>query len=176
MKEKDNWIFHNTKLLLEHYRDVVWSLEVAVFQTNTNFRAEFGTSLEDFLDLSYLAGLDIQESDVSSRIRSMNKSRNILRIIDSAVAMLREKHKNGEIYYWVLYYTYLSPQELGNVEEIIEKLKPYIKDCVDRTYYRKKKEAIQQLGVLLWGYTANDYTELKKELMESLKDQKQKCQ
>ena len=167
MSEREDWIFHNTKLLLERYRDVVWSLEVAVFRTNTNFRAEFGTSLEEFLDLSYEAGLDLPTSDVAARIHSMNKSRNILRIIDSAVSMLREKHKNGEIYYWVLYYTYLSPQEIGTVEEIVERLRPYMKDCVDRTYYRKKKEAIQQLGILLWGYTANDYTDLTKEILEA---------
>lgn len=34
MKKDDKAIFHNTQLLLEHYRDVVWSLEVSVFQTN----------------------------------------------------------------------------------------------------------------------------------------------
>ena len=31
MKKDDKVIFHNTQLLLEHYRDVVWSLEVSVF-------------------------------------------------------------------------------------------------------------------------------------------------
>ena len=36
MKKDDKVIFHNTQLLLEHYRDVVWSLEVSVFQTNVN--------------------------------------------------------------------------------------------------------------------------------------------
>ena len=41
MKKDDKAIFHNTQLLLEHYRDVVWSLEVSVFQTNVNFQAEF---------------------------------------------------------------------------------------------------------------------------------------
>ena len=34
MKKDDKVIFHNTRLLLEHYRNVVWSLEVSVFQTN----------------------------------------------------------------------------------------------------------------------------------------------
>ena len=32
MKKDDKVIFHNTRLLLEHYRNVVWSLEVSVFQ------------------------------------------------------------------------------------------------------------------------------------------------
>ena len=96
MKKDDKAIFHNTQLLLEHYRDVVWSLEVSVFQTNVNFQAEFGNTIEEFLELSYEAGLDLPASDVAARIRSINKSRNMLRIIDSAVALLREKYRNGE--------------------------------------------------------------------------------
>ena len=103
MKKDDKAIFHNTQLLLEHYRDVVWSLEVSVFQTNVNFQEEFGNTIEEFLELSYEAGLDLPASDVAARIRSINKSRNMLRIIDSAVALLREKYRNGEECYWVLY-------------------------------------------------------------------------
>lgn len=160
MKNKEDWIFHNTKLLLEHYRDVVWSLEVAAFRTNASFETEFGSSLEEFLELSYEAGLDLPESDVASRIQSMNKSRNMLRIIDSSVTILRERNKFGEIYYWVLYYTYLSPQQLGSVDEIIENLTAYIPDLAKATYYRRRNEAIQQLGRLLWGYTTKECEKL----------------
>ena len=157
MKNKEDWIFHNTKLLLEHYRDVVWSLEVAAFRTNASFETEFGSSLEEFLELSYEAGLDLPESDVASRIQSMNKSRNMLRIIDSAVLLLREKYRNGEECYWVLYYTYLSPQSIGIVEDIVEKLSGLFQDFSKSTYYRRKKEGIDQLGSLLWGYTTKKF-------------------
>lgn len=80
----------------------------------------------------------------------------MLRIVDSAVDLLRRKHKNGEIYYWILYYTYLSPQELSNIDEIIEKLTDYLKDISRSTYFRKKNEAILHLGRLLWGYTSRE--------------------
>ena len=50
--------------------------------------------------------------------------------------MLRTKHKNGENYYWLLYFSFLSPQQLRNVEEIIEKLRPHIRDISFRTYIR----------------------------------------
>ncbi len=143
MEDREKWIFHNTELLLNHYRDVVWSLEVSVFQTNANFRNEFGSSIEEFLELSYEAGLDLPSSDVAARIQSINKSRNMLRIIDSAILLLREKYRNGEECYWVLYYTYLSPQEIGNVEEIVEKLAELFQDFSRSTYYRRKKEGIK---------------------------------
>ena len=153
MEKNEKWVFHNTQLLLEHYRDVVWSLEVSVFQANVNFQTEFGSTIEEFLELSYEAGLDLPGSDVAARIRSINKSRNMLRIIDSAVSLLREKYRNGEECYWVLYYTYLSPQEIGNVEDIVDKLSDFFRDFSRSTYYRRKNEGIKQLGSLLWGYT-----------------------
>ncbi len=65
-------------------------------------------------------------------------------------------HKNGEVYYQLLYYTFLSPQELQNVDEIIEALQPHIRDISRRTYYRKRQEAIDALSSVLWGYTAKD--------------------
>lgn len=73
-------VFHDTKRLLEHYRSVPWSLEVETFQTNMNFQKEYGITLEEFLNMTYTAGMDVSESDVASRIESMNKSRDMLRI------------------------------------------------------------------------------------------------
>ena len=91
------------------------------------------------------AGLDLPASDVAARIRSINKSRNMLRIIDGAVALLREKYRNGEECYWVLYYTYLSSQEFGGVDEIVEKLSEMFRDF-------SKNESIRRMGDLLWGF------------------------
>ena len=36
----------------------------------------------------------------------------MLNTLMAAVDLLRTKHKHGEQYYWILYYSYLSPQEL----------------------------------------------------------------
>ena len=69
---------------------------------------------------------------------------------------MRTKHKHGEQYYWILYYSYLSPQELQNTEEIIDKLRPHIANISHRTYYRKRPAAIEALSTILWGYTSKD--------------------
>ena len=50
----------------------------------------------------------------------------------------------------------LAPQELRNVEELIEKLRPHVRDISYRTYYRKRHEAIEVLSNILWGYTTKD--------------------
>ena len=56
----------------------------------------------------------------------------------------------------MLYYSFLSPQQLKYVEEIIETLRPHIRDIRCRTYYRNRREAIVALSSVLWGYTSKD--------------------
>lgn len=80
----------------------------------------------------------------------------MLTLLDNAVELLRKKHKNGEQYDWILYYMYLSPQELQNTEEILEKLEPHITNISYRTYYRKRPKAIEALSTVLWGYTSKN--------------------
>ena len=157
--EKDpteNPLYHNTWLLLKKYRDVVWSLELSVQQVKHNFAIEYGSSIEDFLDSAYLAGADLSGSDLEHHAKCIERSHKMLKMMESAVELLRNKHKNGEIFYWVLYYTFLSPQQLRNVEEIVEKLRPYLRDISSSTYYRKKQEAIESFSSILWGYTSQD--------------------
>ncbi len=59
-----------------------------------------------------------------------------------------------------MYYTFLSPQQLKNVEEIIEQLRPHIRDISFRTYYRRRQEAIEALSSILWGYTSKESMEI----------------
>ena len=142
--EKDvaeNPLYHDTWKLLKKYRDVVWSLEISVQHVRSKFEIEYGTSIEEFLDSIYLA---------------IERSHKMLKLLDSAVELLRTRHKNGEAYYWLLYYSFLSPQQLKNVEEIIENLRPHIRDISFRTYYRRRREAIDALSSVLWGYTSKD--------------------
>ena len=124
----DNPLYHDTWKLLKKYRDVVWSLELSVQHVRTKFEIEYGTSIEDFLDSVYLAGADLAGSDIEHHAKCIERSHKMLKLLDSAIELLRTKHKNGEAYYWLLYYSFLSPQQLKNVEEIIETLWLYF--CV----------------------------------------------
>ena len=72
----------------------------------------------------------------------------MLKLLDTSVELLRTKHKYGESYYWLLYYTYLSPQQLANTQEIIEKLEPHIRDI--------SQMAIDALSAVLWGYSSKE--------------------
>lgn len=152
----DNPKFHDTWLLLRKYRDVVWGLELSVQQVKRRFQMEIGSSIEDFLDSIYLAGVDFADNGIEEQARSIEKSYQMLKLLENSVNIMRSRHKYGEIYYWLLYYSYLSPQQYRNVDEIIELLRPHITDISQRTFFRRRKEAIYALSSILWGYTSKD--------------------
>ena len=167
-KEKDvteDPRYHDTRKLLRKYRDVTWSLELSVQQLKKQFQVEYGTDIEEFLDTVYLAGADLGGTELEHHAQCIERSYKMLKLVDSAVELLRTRHKNGEEYYWLLYYTYLSPQQLHNVEEIIEQLRPHIHDISFRTYYRRQKEAMEAVSSILWGHTCKDSLELLDELL-----------
>lgn len=152
----ENKYYHDTWQLLKKYRDVVWSLELSVQQVKKTFEIEYGTSIEDFLDSIYMAGADLSGTQIEQHARSIERSYKMLNLLNTAVELLRTKHKYGEQYYWILYYSFLSPQQLGNVDEIIDYIRPYFKDVSYRTFYRRRKESIEILSSILWGYTSQE--------------------
>ncbi len=148
--------FHDTYKFLRRYRDATYSLKVVVRQMETQFRLKYGTSVDEFLDSIYAAGADLSGDDIEERAKSIERSNRMLKMLDSSVDLLRNNHKYGEQYYWILYYTFLSPQELHGTNEIIETLRPHISNISYRTYYRKRHAAIEALSTILWGFTAKE--------------------
>ena len=152
--------FHDTYKFLRRYRDATYSLKVVVHQMETQFRMRYGTSVDEFLDSIYSAGAELSGDDIEERAKSIERSNRMLKVLHSSVDLLRTNHKHGEQYYWILYYTFLSPQELKGTNEIIESLKPHISNISYRTYYRKRHAAIEALSTILWGFTAKETTEI----------------
>lgn len=153
---QDDPLYHDTWTLLRKYRDVVWSLELSVSRAQRKFKVEYGKSIEDFLDSIYLAGVDFKESGIEDHAKCIEQSYQMLQTINAAIDLLRTKHKYGETYYWILYYSFLSPQQYRNADEIVELLRPHMHDISYRTYYRRRKDAITALSSVLWGYTAQN--------------------
>ena len=150
--EEDNR-YHDTWKLLKKYRDVTWSLEVSVRQVKNQFRIDYDCSIEDFLDSIYMAGADLGGTIIEDPAKCIERSYKMLTLLENAVNLLRTRHKNGEVYYWILYYSFLSPQKLKNVDEIIEVLRPHIRDISSSTYYRLRKEAeLCALGIFITRY------------------------
>ena len=118
--------FHDTYQFLRRYRDATYSLKVVVHQMEHQFKLQYDNDIDKFLDSIYAAGADLTN------------------------------HKHGEQYYWILYYAFLSPQEMKNTDEILDKLAHHITNISYRTYYRKRRAAIEALSTILWGFTAKE--------------------
>lgn len=58
----------------EKYRDVVWGLELSVQQVKRRFQMEVGSSIKDFLDSIYLAGVDFSDNGIEEQARSIEKA------------------------------------------------------------------------------------------------------
>ncbi len=94
----ENPLYHDTWTLLRKYRDVVWNLELSVQRVRRQFQIEFGSSIEDFLESIYIAGLDFEGTDIAEQTKSIERSHKMLKLVEHSVNLLREKHKNGEEY------------------------------------------------------------------------------
>lgn len=136
----------------------------------SKFEIEYGSSIEDFLESVYVAGIDLSDRSIEHHAKCIERSHRMLKLLDTSIDLLRTKHKNGENYYWLLYYSFLSPQQLRNVEEIIEKLRLHIRDISFRTYYRRRREAIDALSSILWGYTSKDSIDILEKFFPEDKD------
>lgn len=152
----ENPLYHDTWKLLQKYRDVVWSMELSVQHVKISFEKEFGQTIDDFLDSIYSAGADLSGTEIEQHARCIQRSNQMIRLVDGALDILRNKHQNGEELYWILYYTFITPQKLKNTQQIIDKLHTHLREISYRSYFRKRQEAIDALGSILWGYSTRD--------------------
>ncbi len=110
------------------------------------------------------AGADLHGTRIESFARSLERSRRMMQLLDTAIQLMRRRHKKGELYYWVLYYTYLSPQAYDSYHEILHALEAHFPPMSRRTYYTHREDAIQTLSSVLWGYTSRECAEVLEKL------------
>lgn len=134
-------VYKNTETLLKRYRDVVWNIEVASIQLNTNNE----NPINEFLEIGYTDNIQIEE-----QTKTLEKNKKILNLIDSALDLIQNKQKNGQEYYKILYYTYISTEQFSACSEIIDKLNEDGFYMSDKTYFRKKNQAIKLLSEILF--------------------------
>ena len=65
---REEYLYHNTELLLKKYRDVVWSIEVSAMQAQISFELEMDCKLEEFLEMSYAAGADLSGTNIQEQM------------------------------------------------------------------------------------------------------------
>ena len=165
-KGEENTAYHDVIKLFKIYRAVNWQMQIKINQVKRRFHMEYGTDVDEFLESIYQAGMDV-ERDLASekeRVEAINRSNQYLRLIDEAVDLMRRYHPQGERYYWVLYYSYLSSTKPENIDEILDKLELHFPQYarVHRiTYFRWREQAFEAVGSILWGYEGESERVLK---------------
>lgn len=135
-------MYHNTQMMLKHYRDIVWALEC--------FPQQIAEELEQPLgDLDALLGavdtqLAIGNVRLEHRMQNIKQSRLLLDRINDALTVLRQKPGNGESMYNIIFQTFLTPEKLTHTEIL------YRLDISDRHYYRLRQQAMNILSIRLW--------------------------
>ena len=126
-------MYHNTQVMLKHYRDIVWALEC--------FPSEVAQELDQPLkDLdALLSVVDTQvalgNAKLEHRLLSIRKSRLLLDRINEALTVLRHKPGNGELMYNIIFQTFITPD------------KPSHSDTQTLTFYNNPVGGVEILKV-----------------------------
>lgn len=141
-KAKKRSMYHNTLLMLQHYRSITWALECFP----AHVAEELDSPMHDLDALLSLISAEIgmNNAKLESRLQSVQKSRLLLDRLNEALTILRRKPGNGELMYGILYQTFISPERLSHTDII------YRLGISSRHYYRVRHQAITILSIRLW--------------------------
>lgn len=141
-QEKQKNTYHNTMMLLQHYRTIVWLFECFPESVAKELEKPFegvDTLLEQ-VDLEVSWG----NRKLESRLKGIQKSRLLLDRVNEALTVLKKKPEDGERLYKLIYLTYIAPERLSHNELL------YRLDMSSRHYYRLRQQAVTILSIRLW--------------------------
>ena len=157
--------YHNTLLLFQRYRNILWSVKLETAKAERTFLAEYGMSIENFLDKIYDAGAELKGTEIEERARCIARSQKMLKLLNEAVEMMRTTCEEGEMSYNILRLSYMEPRRMTNYE-IMDELQKFGIYVSERTLQRKRQEAIEIVSSILWGYTSRDCLEILNHFVE----------
>ena len=140
--------FHNTELLLKHYKNIAWMIECFPDTIAEELEQPFQNVDEviERLDLEITMG----NRRIENRLASVQKTRLVLDRVNDALTVLKKKPEDGERLYDLIYLTYITPESL-NHNDIL-----YRMNLSSRHYYRLREHAINILSIRLWSAPNKD--------------------
>lgn len=149
-------LYRYTLRLLKHYRSYHWQLKVFTCRASGLTEIPKPTELPKPVESSNPAEssrlaengsyLDHEQEQLWKQISFLS---DYLSAIDHLTDLIRSHHPHGEQYYWILYYTYLSPAKPECTDSILDLLADQGCPIPRRTYFRKRKDAIETLAILV---------------------------
>jgi len=145
--------YHDPMRLLKTYRDVRFNLKLSMEHHRQDFEMEYGMNITEYLEDVYAAGIGFAGTKLEHHANGMKRTAEMLKLIDTAAHLIRENNSEGEMFYWILYYAYFSPQKLKNADEIVDRIQMHVPYLTRDTYYRHRKRAVNTFASVLWGFT-----------------------
>ena len=147
-QEKAKNSYHNTLMLLQHYRTIMWMLEC--FPETVAVELDRPFEGIDRLIENVDTAVTLGNKKIESRIKGIQKSRLLIDRVNEALTVLKKKPENGERLYDLIFATYIAPENL-NHQDLMFKL-----NMSSRNYYRLRQQAITILSIRLWSAPASD--------------------
>ncbi len=161
--KKDKVLYHNTHLLLKHYRTIAWLLECFPDTIAAELDQPF-TSLDTLIS-RIESEITCGNRKLEARVESIRKTRQMIDRVNEALTVLKKKPGDGELLYQIIYLTYIAPECLTHFELL------YRLNVSSRHYYRLREQAINILSIRLWGSITRD-NEFLLELLSNLDESK----
>ena len=117
-QEKNRKSYHNTQLLLQHYRNIAWLLECLPVDVAAELDEPFEgvDKLIDQMDLEIALG----NRKLENRMEGIVKSRLLFDRVNEALTVFSHKPGDGQKLYDVIYHTYIRPDKLSHLEILDE--------------------------------------------------------
>ena len=141
MKKRRN-MHHNTLLMLQQYRNIIWVLEC--FPNHISEELELPMNDLDTLLSTIDTQIGMNNLKLENRLHSIKKTRLLLDRINEALTVLMQKPGNGDLLYKVIFETFITPEKLSH-NDILYRL-----NISSRHYYRIRQQAINILSIRLW--------------------------
>ena len=147
-RKKDRDSYHNTLLLLQNYRTLVWVMECFPETVAEELDRPF-SDVDEILEQMDLQ-LAMGNRKLENQLEGAKKYRLLLDRVNDALTVLKHKPGNGKKLYRLIYLTYIAPEQLSHTELL------YRLDMSSRHYYRLRQQAITILSIRLWSAPSAD--------------------
>jgi len=135
--------YHNTEVLLEQYRTIIWVLECVPGEIAAELKVKT-QSIDALIErIDYELATDNKR--LEGKMRTVVKTRNLIERVNEALMVLKMKPDNGEVLYKLIYDAFLDSVRRP-WDELVERM-----HVSSRTYYRMRKEALGIISKRLWG-------------------------
>ena len=135
--------YHNTEVLLEQYRTIIWVLECVPEEIAAELKVKT-QSIDALLErIDYELATDNKR--LEGKMRTVVKTRNLIERVNEALMVLKMKPDNGEVLYKLIYDAFLDSVRRP-WDELVERM-----HVSSRTYYRMRRAALGIISTRLWG-------------------------